>query len=663
MIDVGSRVGNYLVRSKLGEGGMGTVYLAEHPEIGSEVAIKVINPSYATAEDAVSRFFTEAKSVNRIKHHNIVDITDFGTTEEGEPYYVMEYLGADSLSARLERGPLALREAAHIAEQIADALGAAHDHGVVHRDIKPDNVFLLDRGGDRPFVKVVDFGLVKLVGPEGAMHETATGVVMGTPYYMSPEQCNSEPDIGAATDIYALGVILYQMVTGKVPFEGRGFSEIVVKHATAAVPDIRDSAPDCPRWLADLIRQCLSKRAEDRPATMLAVRDALRERVGDLADEPATQSSSASTSGMSPDSDPYAKTLATRGQEPETTEVQTVARKPRAGSTWIVGGVGAMGMIAALALVLWVRGGPGEERFEKSDRAAPTKGMTKAKRYGMRGVTADGPLATVSVQREHLEAGKVHAYLSMLDPSLFYMDSITGAVANGRKARIAHVKEIRRGQLAGETMRWQKPRFRHMGVHGSAAWVVTAGTIAVTTKAGKRHDSIANTQLLVERGGVWRTVAMHRARPLTTAAEKKLVSGGKLELAPLETYIGAGAEPVAAAFTRALDSVDNFAAALADRPDTVVLGATWSSQLLGPAARKWMGRIASDFQRVGPVQAGLAADGRAAWAAASIKAISTDRQRGTMTRPYRLFAILIPSQNTWRITAAHFALPVYLPTP
>src|SRR5262245_49044236 len=164
MIDVGGSVGNYVVRSKLGEGGMGIVWLAEHPLIGKRVAIKVIHPNYARNPEAVSRFFTEAQAVNRVGHPNIVDITDFGQSPAGESYFVMEFLAGQSLADRMKAGGLDLRRAVHVAMQTADALAASHAAGILHRDLKPDNIFLVKRGHDLDFVKVLDFGLAKLTG-------------------------------------------------------------------------------------------------------------------------------------------------------------------------------------------------------------------------------------------------------------------------------------------------------------------------------------------------------------------------------------------------------------------------------------------------------------------------------------------------------------------
>ena len=278
MIDVGHMVGNYNVTSKLGEGGMGMVYLAEHPVIGSKVALKAIHPRFAQNVEVVSRFVNEAKLVNQIGHDHIVDITDFGHTPEGDFYFVMEYLHGQTLAAVIrEVGPFAPGRAVAIAVQLADALQASHEHGVVHRDLKPENIFLVERDSAQDFVKVLDFGLAKLTnrdqGPVG--HQTHAGWLMGTPFYMSPEQCEGRSEIDGRADIYALGVILFEMLTGFVPFGGRGFGEIILKHMATPPPTVLSIVPELPPALDAIVARALSKEPSRRFQSMADFRAAL----------------------------------------------------------------------------------------------------------------------------------------------------------------------------------------------------------------------------------------------------------------------------------------------------------------------------------------------------------------------------------------------------
>src|SRR5665213_1353190 len=277
MIDIGHTIGNYKITAKLGEGGMGVVYLAEHPVIGKKVAMKAIHPELSKNSDVVSRFITEAKAVNQIGHEHIVDIADFGNTSDGEFYFVMEYLQGESLSDRLKREKqIPIGQAMSIGAQIADALNASHQQGIIHRDLKPENIFLCTRGGSRDFVKVLDFGLAKLTqNDQKVTHKTRTGSVMGTPYYMSPEQCEGKTEIDYRADIYSLGVLIFEMLTGKVPFGGEGYGEIIVKRVTMPPPSVRSIVPDLPEYLDLLLYRVLAKDRDQRFQTMSDLREAL----------------------------------------------------------------------------------------------------------------------------------------------------------------------------------------------------------------------------------------------------------------------------------------------------------------------------------------------------------------------------------------------------
>jgi serine/threonine-protein kinase len=198
---------------------MGTVYLAEHPVIGSRVAVKFLHETMASDPAVVARFYDEARAVNLIGHENIVGIYDLSVLPPSRYYFVMEYLEGDTLQVLLRKGKLAPAVAKDVLLQMCDALQGAHDRGVVHRDMKPENVFLVRRRKKSHFVKIVDFGIAKL-RDAGRARTTAAGFIVGTPEYMSPEQCE-EGTIDARTDVYALGVMAFEFVTGRLPSRGR----------------------------------------------------------------------------------------------------------------------------------------------------------------------------------------------------------------------------------------------------------------------------------------------------------------------------------------------------------------------------------------------------------------------------------------------------------
>jgi serine/threonine-protein kinase len=237
----------YRLIKKLGEGGMGAVYLAEHVTIKKICAIKVLNPEYAHKTDLVERFLQEARAASMIAHENVVEITDFGATPNGSVFFVMEMLVGEDLADTIKRdAPMPWSRVAPMALQICRALGAAHAKGIIHRDMKPENCFRIERSGNPDFIKVLDFGIAKVTteDPDGtAGRLTNTGMIFGTPTYMSPEQAQGQR-VDHRSDIYALGVILYEMVTGKVPFSADNFMGILTKHMFDQPVAPSEVAPD-----------------------------------------------------------------------------------------------------------------------------------------------------------------------------------------------------------------------------------------------------------------------------------------------------------------------------------------------------------------------------------------------------------------------------------
>ena len=259
----GTDVGGYTIASKIGEGGMGIVYGAQHPSIGKRVAIKVLGPQFCRDAEVIQRFEQEARLVNEIHHHNIVDIFQLGKLPDGRKYLVMEWLEGESLSGLIERGPIPARDAIEILDAICDALIAVHGKGIVHRDLKSDNVFLANNRGHRQ-IKLLDFGLAKLSGNDPrAVTKTKTGMVVGTPHYMSPEQIRGKP-ADNRTDIYSLGILAYKMLTGKLPFSGLP-TDLLIHHLKTAPPLASASVPDVPPVLDAAVVRMMGKIPEERP--------------------------------------------------------------------------------------------------------------------------------------------------------------------------------------------------------------------------------------------------------------------------------------------------------------------------------------------------------------------------------------------------------------
>ncbi|HET6147889.1 MAG TPA: serine/threonine-protein kinase [Polyangia bacterium] len=277
---VGQSIGNYRITKLLGEGGMGMVYLAEHPGLGRRVAVKVLHPDLARSDEMVQRLFNEARAANAVGHRGIVEVSDFGVLPSGAPYIVMEYLVGESLAVRMTAaGRLPLGAAVEIAGQAAGALGAAHAQGIVHRDLKPDNFFLIrdPHLPGRELLKILDFGIAKLTQRPFSTGEvrTRTGAVLGTPRYMSPEQCRDSRDVDHRSDIYSLGVILYEMLAGEPPFVSNSWGEMAHLHIGVSPPGLRSRIAEIPENVEQIVHKALEKNPAARFQSMTELEEAL----------------------------------------------------------------------------------------------------------------------------------------------------------------------------------------------------------------------------------------------------------------------------------------------------------------------------------------------------------------------------------------------------
>ena len=273
---IGETIGSYKILSQLGAGAMGEVYLAEHRHLKRKAAVKLLAPEIVGRPDLLERFFLEARATSAIDHPGIVQVFDCEVDATGRPYIVMEYLEGETLAATLaRRGALPGATVARLARGMAEALEAAHAKGIVHRDIKPENIFVQAQPPDS--VKLVDFGIAKLAGDfrAGQVHQTRNGAMMGTPLYMSPEQCRDSGKIDFRTDLYSLGCVIYEMLTGRPPFTQEALGDLVVAHLTEQPKDARAVNPSAPKALAELTAELLRKDPAQRPANMRAVADRL----------------------------------------------------------------------------------------------------------------------------------------------------------------------------------------------------------------------------------------------------------------------------------------------------------------------------------------------------------------------------------------------------
>jgi serine/threonine-protein kinase len=366
--------GRYMIHKKLGEGGMGAVYLATHNLLEKQVALKVLHGEFARKPDLVERFMQEAKAASRIRHENVIDISDFGSTAEGMVFFAMELLKGHDLHEEVARARLAgqllpWERTKKIFLQICSALSAAHAIGIIHRDLKPENIYLVEFLGEPDFVKLLDFGIAKLTEvAEGDRKLTRTGMLFGTPEYMSPEQARGDT-IDARVDVYAMGCILFQMVTGRVPFEADNFMSVLSLHLVEPVPVIPPEVFDsigAPRALAAVIDCALAKDRNQRFASIDELAAAVRRASGDKLTGPVA----ARPSVPAPPSASMVGRVRTHWSgHPSVPEAEPPPRKSKL--PVIVGAVALVAAAAMVAAVLASRGDDTPAGTRESGSATP----------------------------------------------------------------------------------------------------------------------------------------------------------------------------------------------------------------------------------------------------------------------------------------------------
>ena len=358
----GQQIGAYLIEQKLGEGGMGVVYVGVDVRLGRRAAIKQLLPALSRDRSIVERFFNEARAAASINHPGIVEVYDVGWHTDGSAFFAMKLLAGDSLARRLRAvRVLPIHIAATLARQVASALAAAHARGIVHRDLKPDNVVLVADEeiaiGER--ATVLDFGIAKLFGDSALSARTQVGSVMGTPSYMSPEQCRGAGEVDHRTDVYALGCIMFEMLTGRPPFLGEGIGQVLGMHQFVEPPTVRSLRPDAPPELDVVVMRALAKAPGDRQQDMAELAAALQpfasSQVAAARPSP-PHIAAAATRTPVPTSSPTAPEPSTLQDGPGRRDASTThAGLPS--RTWIALGAGGLAVAAAVVVIAVLAGG------------------------------------------------------------------------------------------------------------------------------------------------------------------------------------------------------------------------------------------------------------------------------------------------------------------
>lgn len=418
--------GKYKIVRLLGEGGMGAVFEGENTRIHRKVAIKVLHGEVASNEEAMTRFEREAQAAGRIGSEHIVEVLDMGDLPGGERYMVMEFLEGEALSDRIAHGRMDPKDIARLMVDMLEGLKAAHEAGIVHRDLKPDNVFLLaHRSGKKDFVKIVDFGISKFNTLGGEFSMTRTGAVMGTPYYMAPEQAKGGKAVDHRVDLYAVGVILYQAVVGHVPFQAETFNELLFKIVLETPPPLEEQVPGIDGDFVNLVTKSMARDPEKRYQTALEFQQALKSWLGggrilaDVTISAGTPVGMDKTALPSPGMQtPGLGSIGNLGQATQTTPgnwesgAQPPALPVKAGlpKSILIGG--AVALVAIVLGVVAISGG-GDEQEAAAAAAAAEEKEDEAARNGE--VERKAALAELEAEKEKARLARAEADAARAD--------------------------------------------------------------------------------------------------------------------------------------------------------------------------------------------------------------------------------------------------------
>lgn len=420
---IGRTIGAYTIKKLVGAGGMGRVYLALHPEIGSRVAIKVFSKDWNARPELVARFFAEARATNVIAHENIVNVLDVGRLEEERPYMVMEFLAGSPLSRLVSANSIDDFQIRTIMLDVLSALDAAHESKIIHRDLKPDNIFVSPEGR----ATLLDFGIAKLV-PEivGDSAPTATGTILGTPHYMSPEQAIGNP-VDTRTDIYAMGIILYECFTGQRPFQGNSLYRLLDQHINQTPASPRSIRPDLDQDIEVVILKAMSKKSDDRYASIAKMRTAL-ESCDSLVSgneqshrpsrthTPSPASFSGSTTLRAESGDDQAKAILSLSSSDERIQIPDNNRgSTRSTAIWVGAGLTALATTLTLVFILQSSTGP-----DSVSSAQTVQDASILAQQVMDASTAPSPvdiLDAAQAMKKPLDAAVPHQPLKPLKPT------------------------------------------------------------------------------------------------------------------------------------------------------------------------------------------------------------------------------------------------------